>query len=137
MKSSLIAVAFILTISTVSFAHHSGAGVDRTKSVSITGTLKEFKWANPHSWMEIEVPNDKGGTDLWAVEMNPPSFLVRAGWRSNSVKPGDKVTVVVRPFRNGDPGGIFVSVTLPDGQVLGELPPQPLGPAPASASAPR
>jgi len=107
-------------------AHHSGAGVDRTKTVTVEGTVKQFKWANPHSWLEVEVPNTKGGTALWNFEMNPPAYLVRSGWKSTSVKVGDKVKVAARPFISGDPGGIFVSVTLADGTVLasGQAPTQ-------------
>ena len=100
-------------------AHHSAAGIDRTKSVTIEGTVKQFKWGNPHSWLEVDVPNGKGGTDLWNFEMNPPAYLVRSGWKSTSVKPGDKVKVTGRPFINGDPGGIFVSATLENGAQLG------------------
>jgi hypothetical protein len=106
-------------------AHHSAAGVDRSKSVTITGTVKQFKWANPHSWMEIDVPNDRGGSDLWNVEMTSPSFLVKAGWKSTTVKAGDRVSVVVRPMKSGEPGGLFVSITLPSGQVLDERSPLP------------
>lgn len=101
-------------------AHHSAAGIDRSKSVVINGTIKEFRWANPHSWIDVNVPNDKGSTDVWSVEMTSPAFLVRAGWKSTTLKPGDKVSVTLRPFKNGDPGGLFVSVTLPDGQVMSE-----------------
>ncbi len=99
-------------------AHHSGAGVDRTRTVTITGIVKEFRWTNPHSWIDLEVTDGKG-TALWSVEMNPPPFLIRAGWKSSTLKAGDKVSVTVNPIRTGEPGGIFVSVTLPDGSVLG------------------
>src|SRR5947207_2258808 len=109
----------LCTASSFVYAHHSAAGIDRTKSVTVEGAVKEFKWANPHSWLEVEVANSKGGTDVWNFEMNPPAYLVRNGWKSTSVKVGDKVKVVCRPFMNGDPGGIFVSATLADGQVLG------------------
>lgn len=101
-------------------AHHSAAGIDRTKTLVVSGTVKEFRWTNPHSWIDIDVPNDKGVTQTWSVEMTSPAFLVRAGWKSSTIKTGDKVSITLRPFRNGDPGGLFVSVTLPDGQVLGE-----------------
>ena len=120
--SSLVIAAFVAVSA---YAHHSAAGIDQTKTVMVEGTVKQFKWANPHSWLEIEVPNSKGGTEIWNLEMNPPAFLVRAGWKSTSIKAGDKVKAVARPFRNGDPGGIFVSVTLPDGKVLGEQATQP------------
>jgi hypothetical protein len=118
MKNLTIVGLLILVgcVATSAFAHHSAAGIDRTKTVTVEGVVKEFKWANPHSW--LEVPNSKGGTDLWSFEMNPPAYLVRSGWKSSTVKAGDKVKVVGRPFMNGDPGGIFVSVTLPSGQTL-------------------
>ena len=120
--SSLLIALFIAGSA---YAHHSGAGVDRTKTVTVEGIVKQFRWANPHSWLEIQVPNGKGSTDIWNLEMTSPAFLVRAGWKSTSIKAGDKVKAVARPFRNGDPGGIFVSVTLPDGKVLGEQATQP------------
>ena len=114
-------------------AHHSGAGVDRTRTVTVTGIVKDFRWTNPHSWIDLEVTDDKG-TALWSVEMNPPPFLIRAGWKSTSLKPGDKVSVTLNPIRTGEPGGIFVSVTLADGRVLGGRaggPPAASAPTPA------
>jgi hypothetical protein len=120
MKTFLVSALLVIAvgISTSVFAHHSAAGIERTKTVTVEGTVKQFKWGNPHSWLEVEVPNSKGGTDLWNFEMNPPAYLVRSGWKSTSVKAGDKVKVTGRPFMNGDPGGIFVSATLESGQVL-------------------
>ena len=97
-------------------AHHSAAGIDRTKTLVVAGTVKEFRWTNPHSWIDLDVPDDKGVTQTWSVEMTSPAFLVRAGWKSSTIKTGDKVSITLRPFRNGDPGGLFVSVTLPDGR---------------------
>jgi Family of unknown function (DUF6152) len=116
----MMALCFAVT----AYAHHSAAGIDQTKTVTQEGIVKQFKWANPHSWLEIEVTNDKGATETWNLEMNPPSYLVRAGWKSNSVKPGDKIKFTARPFKNGDPGGLFVNVTLPDGKVLGQNAPR-------------
>lgn len=121
------ALALVLCLNVSTQAHHSAAGIDRTKTVTLEGTVKQFSWTNPHSWMEIDVADEKGGMVTWAVEMTSPAYLVRAGWKSTTLKPGDKVSVVVRPLRNGDPGGLFVSVTLADGRVLGErviIPPQ-------------
>ena len=130
MKVSLLAwtLALMLAATSVAFAHHSAAGIDRTKSVTLTGTIKQFSWSNPHSWMEVVVPDEKGGTITWTVEMTSPAYLIRAGWKSTTLKPGDEVKVLVRPLRNGDPGGLFVSVTLADGRTLGE---RPAIPAPA------
>ena len=101
-------------------AHHSAAGIDRTQSKTVSGTVKEFRWGNPHAWIDLDVANDKGATDTWSIEMTSPTFLLRAGWKSSTLKSGDKVTVTVRPFRDGTPGGLFVSVTLPDGRVMTE-----------------
>src|SRR5882672_2658595 len=127
MKILKIGGSIVIALYLVSsaYAHHSAAGIDQTKTVTTEGTVKEFKWANPHSWLEIEVQNTKGATEIWNLEMNPPAFLVRAGWKATTVKAGDKVKVVARPFKNGDPGGLFVSVTLPSGQVLTQQPPRP------------
>lgn len=118
-----------LSIAGSAFAHHSMEGFDRTKNVTLVGTVKQFKWANPHSWIELEVPNDKGGVDAWNIEMTAPFVLIRAGWRATSLKPGDKVTVVGHPQKSGEPGALFVSVTLANGEKLTD---RPLGaPAPA------
>jgi hypothetical protein len=114
---STLLVSTVLVASSL-FAHHSAAGIDRTKTVVVEGTVKAFKWGNPHSWLEVEVVNSKGTTDVWNFEMNPPAYLVRSGWKSTSVKAGEKVKVTGRPFMNGEPGGIFVSATLANGQVL-------------------
>jgi len=127
--AACVAVAVALSGSVL--AHHSAAGIDRSKSVTLVGTVREFGWTNPHSWMEIDVPNPSGGTVTWKVEMTSPAYLVRAGWKSTTVKPGDRVSVVVRPLVSGEPGGLFVSVTLANGQVLGERPVQP-APAPTT-----
>jgi hypothetical protein len=121
-----------LLAATPAWAHHSMAGFDRTKTVTLTGTVKQFKWANPHSWIEMEVPDGKGGAATWNVEMTSPAVLIRAGWKSSVMKPGDKVTVMAHPQQSGEPGGIFVSVTLPDGRTLTDKP----APAPAEKPLP-
>jgi catechol 2,3-dioxygenase-like lactoylglutathione lyase family enzyme len=103
-------------------AHHSPAIFDQSREIQISGTVTEFVWANPHSWIHLDVATGDGSLERWSVEMNPPTYLVRGGWRSNTIKPGDRVTVVVHPLRNDEPAGQYVSITLPDGRVLGEQP---------------
>jgi uncharacterized protein DUF6152 len=122
MKMSLVGAvgAVVLLTGTAVSAHHSSAGIDRTKTVELTGTVRQFGWTNPHSWMEVDVPDQKGGTVTWKVEMTSPAYLVRAGWKSTTVKQGDEVKVTVRPLRDGSPGGLFVSVLLADGRTLSE-----------------
>jgi hypothetical protein len=129
-------IVMALCVAAAAHGHHSVAGIATNETITKEGIVKQFKWANPHSWMEVEVANAKGGTDIWNLEMNPPSYLVRAGWKSTSVKPGDKITFTARPFINGDPGGIFVSLTLPDGKVLGGTPPRGNTPPASPAATP-
>jgi hypothetical protein len=117
-----LAVVVLAGMSAVVVAHHSPAVFDRTREVKLVGTVKAFKWQNPHTWLELDVPNDKGGVVTWGVEMTSPTYLIRAGWKNNSVKPGDNVTVVVNPVRTGEPAGIFISITLVDGRTLYEKP---------------
>lgn len=124
MKTSIALLASIaaLGLATSASAHHSGAMFDRDKEVKLEGTIKSFGWTNPHSWIEINVPNAKGEVETWGVEMNSPNNLARMGWKSTSLKPGDKVTISVRPLRTGEHGGSFMRAVFPDGRVLGETP---------------
>ncbi len=103
-------------------AHHSYAMFDRDKNLTLTGTVQEFKWTNPHSWIALEVPNGQGGMDQWGVECTSPAVFVKAGWKSTTLKPGDQVTVTIHPLRSGEKGGAFVSVQFPDGRVMTDRP---------------
>ncbi len=132
MKRLLSACAFVLGlwIAVPASAHHSMTGFDRQKTVTLTGTIKGFGWVNPHSWIEMEVPNAKGGVDTWNVEMTAPGVLAKAGWKSTTLKAGDKVSVGVHPLITGEAGGLFVSVTLANGTIMTERSqPQPPGAA--------
>jgi hypothetical protein len=122
---ALFAAILVVLVAASVVAHHSPAVFDRTKEVKLVGSVKEFRWSNPHSFIELDVRNDKGETNTWAVEMNPPNYLVKAGWTSKTVKPGDMVTITINPLRTNEPVGKFVSITLPGGQVLTENAPSP------------
>jgi Family of unknown function (DUF6152) len=114
---SLVTVA---AISAPAFAHHSFAMFDADKTVTMTGTVKEFEWTNPHSWLRIMVDDQTSGKPLqWALEMGSPGQQSRVGWKPDSVKPGDKVTVTIHPLKDGSRGGQFMSATLPGGKQLG------------------
>jgi hypothetical protein len=117
------ACAMGLGTSGVAYAHHSMEGFARDKNITLVGTVKQFKWANPHSWIELEVPKENGAVETWNIEMTAPFVLVRAGWKSSSLKPGDKVTVVGHPQKSGEPGALFVSVTTASGETLTDRPP--------------
>lgn len=122
--SILISVAAIL-VAGPAFAHHSHAMFDFEKQVTLVGTVKEFQWNNPHCWIQVLVPDPKDPNAPpveWGVEMGAPMQLVRHGWRPASLKPGDKITVVINPLRDGRPGGQIISAIGPDGKPIGAVP---------------
>src|SRR6476660_3338379 len=99
-------------------AHHSPVMFDMAKTQTLEGTVVEFQWTNPHSSIQLDVQTPNG-VERWGVEMGSPNSMVKAGWKSNIVKAGDKVTVAVHPLKSGEHGGIFMSITLADGRKLG------------------
>jgi len=118
MKPITFASAIALLLGATLSAHHSPVMFDMTKTQTLEGTVVEFQWTNPHSsiQMDVQTPN---GVERWGVEMGSPNSMVKAGWKNNIVKFGDKVTVAVHPLKSGEHGGIFMSITLPDGRRLG------------------
>jgi hypothetical protein len=117
-----LGLAALSLYSTASLAHHSPIVFDRTREVTIVGVVTEFKWSSPHAWIHIDVKDDKGHVDNWGVEMDPASSLAKSGWKSTTVKPGDKVSIVVHPLRNDEKGGQYIAITLSDGSKLGQKP---------------
>ncbi|MGC1458090.1 MAG: DUF6152 family protein [Steroidobacteraceae bacterium] len=111
-------LAGALGVSGVADAHHSYAMFDTSKTISLDGTVKDFQWTNPHAWIEVVVATSEG-LKQYSIEGNNPRVLGRAGWKFNTLKPGDKVTIVMNPLRDGARGGSLVSATLPDGRMLG------------------
>ncbi len=102
----------------VATAHHSTAEFDYTKQITIEGTVKEVQWTNPHSYIQLLV-DDAGGRKVeWSVEIGSPSLNVNLGWRKNSVKAGDVVTMLLSPARNGEPYGTLRVLTFEDGRQL-------------------
>ncbi|MBO9581846.1 MAG: hypothetical protein J7498_13225 [Sphingobium sp.] len=101
-------------------AHHSFAMFDQSKKITLKGTVTEFQWTNPHSFLEIDAQGADGKKTHWSLELNSPNNLKRQGWSRNAVKPGDIVSVTFNPLRDGKPGGLFNSVVLPGGKVLAE-----------------
>ena len=99
-------------------AHHSGAMFDDVKSVTLVGTVKQFQWTNPHCWIQVMVPSHDGPRE-WSVEMGAPFELFRGGWRPNTLKAGDTITVVLHPMRDGTRGGLYVSATDANGKPFG------------------
>lgn len=114
-------LAAVLTLhAALAFAHHSFAMFDQSKQLSLTGVVREFQWTNPHAFIHLSVEDASGSMTTWQVELNSPNNLKRQGWQATSLKPGDKVTLVLNPLKDGTRGGLFIAVTLPDGSVLGD-----------------
>ena len=100
-------------------AHHSFAMFDAEKSKTLEGTVKEFQWTNPHSWILMTVDNAQGQPEQWAIEMGGPGGLARQGWVPKTLTPGMKIKTIIHPLRDGTNGGQFMAVTLPDGTQMG------------------
>jgi len=105
-------------------AHHSFAMFDAEKTVNLDGTVKEFQWTNPHAWIMLNVANDGGQAQQWAIEMGGPGGLARQGWAPKTLTPGMPVKLEIHPLRDGSAGGQFISITLPDGKKMGQGRPQ-------------
>jgi hypothetical protein len=100
-------------------AHHSFAMFDFSKEITVVGEVKEFRWRNPHIHILVNVPDGKGSMAEWDIEGGTPGNLRRNGWRADTLKPGDKVSVVIRPLKNGDNGGNLIRAMRGDGTPIG------------------
>ena len=102
-------------------AHHAATMFDRNQTVELTGEIVEFQWTSPHIWIEINVENEAGEIEGWAVEGGVPNRLYRAGWRPNTFKPGDRVVIRGSPMRDGGKAALFIGAKLADGTTLGRF----------------
>lgn len=135
-------LGLLLFVAATATAHHSTAAYDQSKPVKLSGTVKEMQWTNPHSWIQLVVTDERGAATEWAIEFGNPVINLRQGWKRTDVKPGDKVSVVVYPLRDGSAHGTLATITLADGRVLDgaaefvpkeiakSAPPPPAGAAP-------
>ncbi|OYW44853.1 MAG: hypothetical protein B7Z08_01930 [Sphingomonadales bacterium 32-68-7] len=100
-------------------AHHSFAMFDQARTVTVSGTVKQFQWTNPHAYIQL-VAKDAQGRDVeWSMEMGAPMYLYARGWRPSTLKAGMQVNIAINPLRNGQPGGVVLTVTAPDGKPIG------------------
>ena len=101
-------------------AHHSMAMFDQSKTVVLSGTVKQFQWTNPHCYIQLTVKDASGATKEWSLEMGAPMYLYAKGWRPSSLKAGLPIKVTINPLRNGDPGGIVLTANTADGKQIGK-----------------
>lgn len=98
-------------------AHHSFAPYEPNVQIKLSGIVTEFRWANPHAYIELDAEDATAGQKKhWLIECASTSILNRAGWRFNMLKPGDRVTLIVSPLRNGEPAALLKQITLADGR---------------------
>ena len=117
-------------------AHHSFSMFDQAAPITIAGVVSSVEWTNPHVYIELDLTEPVKGAKHWSIELGSPSILQRGGWKFNTVKKGDKVSAVVSPLKNGDPGSLLTRITLPDGRVLGNGGPAGVGPGTTAPQAP-
>ena len=117
VKALIITAVATFAFGVPASAHHSFAMFDNEKSMTVQGQVKEFEWTNPHSWLRVMVMDQNTGKPmLWVFELSSPARLATLGMHSNSLKPGDTVSVNFHPLKDGTRGGQFVQATLPDGK---------------------
>jgi hypothetical protein len=120
MKRTFLGIAgAILMMAAPAVAHHSFAMFDYNKEVTITGALKDLQWTNPHIHIIVNVPNAAGAVAEWDVEGGTPANLRRTGWSRDVIKPGEKISIVIHPMKNGSNGGMLVRANRGDGSVIG------------------
>jgi hypothetical protein len=109
-------IAAALFVGPPAAAHHAFAMFDQSKVLYMLGTVTEFEFINPHTWLHLAFVNDKGDKSTWAFEAGSVAQLVRLGWSKDSFKVGDRVEVGFRPLKDGSRGGQLMSVRLTNGQ---------------------
>lgn len=114
---TVLAVAASLSAQ-ASWSHHSTAEFDYTRTIVVEGVVKEVQWTNPHSYLQVLSPRAEAGAAQWGVEIGAPALNVRLGWRKDSVKTGDKVTLTIAPARDGRNYGTLRFLTFEDGRRL-------------------
>jgi len=128
----LLIVAVALLIQPLLWAHHSSAAFDAGKKVILKGTVKEWVYSNPHCMLLLDVKGQDGQIVQWLAETQPPASIFPVGYRRDSFKAGDQVTITVEPFKDGRPYGRIIGAVLADGKILGPAtsPPSTPGAAP-------
>ncbi|MGP1609340.1 MAG: DUF6152 family protein [Burkholderiales bacterium] len=100
-------------------AHHSDAMFDRDQVRELSGTVKEFQFTNPHTWVQLSVADANGQVVEWSLEWGSPNQLGRQGIRPSTFPAGAEVLIRTNPMRDGSPGGAFIGARFPDGSTVG------------------
>lgn len=117
-RGCAVAAAVLVSIGATARAdaHHSTAAFDRENQATLSGTVKEFKYTNPHTWIYLMVPDGKGGEQQWDLEGATVNMIVRQGWTNKTLVPGMKVKLLIAPRKDGAPGGEWMRLLEVNGQ---------------------
>jgi hypothetical protein len=118
VKAILSATCLLAMSAIPATAHHSFSMFDREKTLTLTGTVKQLEWTNPHAWLYVMVMDDGGKAVEYPLEMQGTGQAQKNGWRPDTVKPGDRVTIAMHPLKSGSHGGQLLTVVLPDGRKM-------------------
>lgn len=119
-RSALSTAAMLLClVGSAAFAHHSGAIFSREEVRELHGTIKEFQFTNPHTWIQLNVTGENGDVVEWSLEWGSPNQLSRQGVRPSTFPPGAEVTIRTNPMKDGSPAGAFIGAKFGDGAVVG------------------
>lgn len=110
----------VLIAPNAAMAHHSFAMFDHVNRVTLAGTVTRFQWTNPHVYIELDVPDDKGATKHYSIECASVNVLTRGGWKFTDVHKGDKLKLLVNPLKDGTAGGMLEEATFADGRTLND-----------------
>lgn len=115
---AVLAASLLIMLATPAHAHHSGAMFDMAHPITLTGVVAKVEWTNPHTFMYVNVKNDIGVVEEWAIEINSPNFLRHNGWTSTTINPGDSITITGAPAKSGSKFMHGTSVELSNGVQL-------------------
>ena len=99
-------------------AHHGTSQYAMEREVVLAGTVKEWRWASPHTWLYLEVPVTGGAVEQWSIESAPPAYMARQGWSEATFKAGERLSVTIALLRSGERAGILLEVARGTGEVL-------------------
>jgi hypothetical protein len=117
-RRTLALLTAVIALAAPAAAHHSFAMFDNARSVTLHGKVAVYQWTNPHGYLEIDAEQAGGETRHFTLEMTSINMMTRGGWTSRTVKPGDTVTAIAAPLRDGRAGGLLLELTLPDGRKM-------------------
>ncbi len=124
-KAAIFMLLIMTGFSSTLRAHHSTAMFDSDNPIELSGTIVEWQYTNPHTFIILNVVDEDGNEVEWALEGRSTSAIYRLGWTPESLQPGDEIMVTVRPLHSGAPGGNYSNIRWRDGSEIDPYAPRP------------